>query len=86
MSIDANFGLCRKKSAGTSVHEPLSGTTMFYNQNDVNQFISNYGSTNLGPSSVSVTELYRDAKKMVRVIFYSLLIVTLTTVKNDQKN
>ena len=32
LSIDANFGLCRKKTAGTSVHDPLSKTTMFLDQ------------------------------------------------------
>ena len=36
VSIDVSFGLCRKKSAGTSVHESLSGARMFYSQDDVN--------------------------------------------------
>ena len=47
LSIDANFGLCQRKAAGSSIHEPLSGTTMFFNQHNVNEFIANYGSTSL---------------------------------------
>ena len=53
LSIDANFGLCRKKAAGNSVHEPLSGTMMFFDQDDVDHFIADYGSS-LGTSSVSM--------------------------------
>ena len=55
LSIDANFGLCRKKAAGSSIHEPLSGTTMFFNQHNVNEFIADYGSTSL-TSSVSTSK------------------------------
>ena len=42
MSIDANFGLCRKNTAGTSIHEPLSATTMFLNQAEVDRFVNDY--------------------------------------------
>ena len=42
LSIDANFGLCRKKASGSGVHEPLSGTTVFCNQHNVDSFIANY--------------------------------------------
>ncbi len=52
LSIDANFGLCRKKADGCSVHEPLSGTTMFCDQYDVNNFVANYEGVNSRISSV----------------------------------
>lgn len=39
ISIDALFGLCRKKSAGSSVHGPLSGTAIFESQQDVNSYM-----------------------------------------------
>ena len=39
LSIAANFGLCRKKNAGTSVRDPLSGTSMFCEQEMVDEFI-----------------------------------------------
>ena len=50
LSIDANFGLCRKKATGSSIHKPLSGTTMFFNQNNVNDFIADYGSPSVTSS------------------------------------
>jgi len=42
LSIDANFGLCRKRAAGRSVHPPLSGTTMFFNEEEVDKYVSQY--------------------------------------------
>ena len=42
LSIDANFGLCRKKSAGSSVHPPLSGSSMFLNQEEVDEYVCQY--------------------------------------------
>ena len=52
--MDANFGLCRKKAAGTSVHDPLSKTAMFFNQSEVNQFVDNYSGANSETPSVSI--------------------------------
>ena len=43
LSIDANFGLCRKKTAGSSVREPLSGTSIFCHQGDVNDYVLSSG-------------------------------------------
>lgn len=43
MAVDANFGLCRKKTAGTSVREPLSGTSMFCPQGEVNDYVLSSG-------------------------------------------
>ena len=40
VSVDAIFGLCRKKSAGKSVRTPLSGTTVFEPQDAVNAFVA----------------------------------------------
>ena len=42
ISVDACFGLPRKKASGTSYHEPLSGKMYFYNQKDVDDFLSSY--------------------------------------------
>ena len=41
-NIDALFGLCRKKAAGSSVRSPLSGDRMFEPQHRVNAFVENY--------------------------------------------
>ena len=43
LSIDGNFGLCRKRAAGTSVREPLHNSTYFIPQKDVDLFVNNYG-------------------------------------------
>ena len=40
ISIDAIFGLCRKRSAGKSIQGPLSGTTVFESQDEVNHFVN----------------------------------------------
>ena len=42
ISVDALFGLCRKKAAGSSVHDPLNGTVVFEDQYEVDQFIDSY--------------------------------------------
>ena len=54
-SMDALFGLCRKKSAGKSVRKPLSGTLMFADQNAVDEFVLDYASRKAkqGTNSVS---------------------------------
>lgn len=38
--VDAMFGHCRKKSAGKSVHRPLSGTAVFDAQEEMNPIVS----------------------------------------------
>ena len=45
MSMDALFGLCRKKSAGVSVRPPLFSRTFFEDQERVDEFITNYDSS-----------------------------------------
>ena len=40
ISANAIFGLCRKNSAGKSVRAPLSGTTVFEPQDDVNAVVA----------------------------------------------
>ncbi len=42
ISLDGNFGLCRKKAAGASIHDPLSQGSMFLKQSSVDQFVANY--------------------------------------------
>ena len=42
MSIDGNFGLCRKASAGTSTRPPLHRDTMFVNQQIVDEYVQTY--------------------------------------------
>lgn len=39
VSLDANFGLVRKKSAGRSTDEPLHGNTMFAKEEDVQDYL-----------------------------------------------
>lgn len=44
LSIDANFGLCRKVAAGTSVRDPLhTATGLYCDQQSVDVYVSNYG-------------------------------------------
>lgn len=45
MSIDALFGLCRKKSAGVSVRPPLFSNTFFEDQGRVDEFVTKYDSS-----------------------------------------
>lgn len=52
MSVDAVFGLCRKKSAGSSVRGPLSGTSIFESQDEVNNFVDLQGHTKRSQSEV----------------------------------
>lgn len=42
ISIDALFGLTRKKSAGISHTEPLNGSMYFISQEEVDEFVDNY--------------------------------------------
>ena len=42
MSMDALFGLCRKKSAGVSVRPPLFSNTFFEDQGRVDEFVTAY--------------------------------------------
>ena len=42
ISLDAVFGLCRKVSAGKSIHPPLSGTLIFEDQSQVDNFVDSY--------------------------------------------
>ncbi len=37
VTLDANFGLVRKQSSGTSAVEPLHGTRMFVDEKDVEE-------------------------------------------------
>ncbi|XP_038568490.1 uncharacterized protein LOC119898352 [Micropterus salmoides] len=39
VTLDANFGLVRKHSSGTSAVEPLHGTRMFVNEKDVEEYL-----------------------------------------------
>lgn len=52
MSVDAVFGLCRKKSAGNSVRGPLSGMTIFESQDEVNTFINSQSHSKCSQSEV----------------------------------
>ena len=40
--MDANFGLCRRRAAGNSVHPPLSGADIFYDQLEVDEYVEQY--------------------------------------------
>ncbi len=39
VTLDANFGLVRKQSSGTSAVEPLHGTRMFVDEKDVEEYL-----------------------------------------------
>ena len=41
-SLDALFGLCRKKAAGSSIRPPLFGTLDFDDQEVVDEFVLKY--------------------------------------------
>ncbi|XP_028407837.1 uncharacterized protein LOC114530415 [Dendronephthya gigantea] len=42
VSLDACFGLPRKKTSGMSYREPLSDNMFFHNQDKVDEFVSSY--------------------------------------------
>ena len=44
VSMDALFGLCRKRSAGVSVRKPLFEGVFFEDQAEVDSFVANYES------------------------------------------
>ncbi len=58
LSIDGNFGLCRKKASGTSNHPPLHGQTMFLEQDEVNNYVANYAVTKASVSKVSFFTMF----------------------------
>lgn len=39
VTLDANFGLVRKQSSGTSADEPLRGTRMFVDEKDEEEYL-----------------------------------------------
>ncbi len=42
LSIDGNFGLCRKKASRMSTRPPLHGKTIFLDQDEVNKYVADY--------------------------------------------
>ena len=52
-SIDGNFGLCRKKSSGNSVRPPLNQQTFFCQQEEVDNYVSTYGTMNVSVNKVN---------------------------------
>jgi len=63
-SVDGNFGLCRKKSSGTSVRPPLHGQTMFFEQDEVDKYVESYGTIKVSLNKVCVRAVAK--KKMSR--------------------
>ena len=54
-SMDACFGLVRKKSSGKSCLPPRHPCTMFYDQSTVDEFVDEYTSNAQQANSVSKT-------------------------------
>ena len=54
-SIDALFGLCRKRAAGSSVRPPLQEGTFFESQEEVKSYIEGYKSAIPATSQVIQT-------------------------------
>lgn len=52
LSIDANFGLCRTRAAGTSVREPLHHDGFFTDQKEIDAFVGAYGTPKLSLQKV----------------------------------
>ena len=48
ISIDANFGLCRKRSAGRSVSSPRTENAVFVDQASVDSYVQTYSSRSKG--------------------------------------
>ena len=57
-SMDACFGLVRKKSAAKSILPPRH-MTMFANQTDVDEFVDNYTSNAKRAETVSIQYTYK---------------------------
>ena len=47
ISMDALFGLPRKKSAGQSFHDPLNGQLFFLDQSNVDEYVETKSSANM---------------------------------------
>ena len=60
LSIDGNFGLCRKNMAGQSYRQPLSRDMYFLDQESVDKFVESYkySSTNKDVSLHVLVSLY----------------------------
>ena len=74
------FGLCRKKSAGCSVRQPLSGTSIFENQDEVNSFVDLQGHDKFSHSEVHNYTIYAYMFVCMYVynyVFISMYILTL---------
>lgn len=67
-SMDACFGLVRKKSAGKSSLPPRHSLTMFANQEDVDEFVDNYTASAKQTETVSEAKLSLHAKSCVYCI------------------
>ena len=67
ISIDALFGLTRKKSAGISHTEPLNGNTYFINQVEVDKFVDS------SPNSI---------QNNVMMCQYNYLLYCLSSYRN----
>lgn len=52
LSVDACFGLPRKKTSGASYRSPPSENMFFHNQDNVDSFMSAYPSSKTEPSKV----------------------------------
>jgi len=52
VSVDACFGLPRKKTSGASHRSPLSNNMFFYNQEHVDNFMASYPSSKNDPKKV----------------------------------
>jgi hypothetical protein len=53
--MDGCFGLIKKKSAGTNICPSRHSSTMFADQNDVDNFVDNYTASAKQASVVSTT-------------------------------
>ena len=53
--IGGNFGLCRKKTSGSSVRLPLHRQKMFFEQDEVDKYVENYGTMKVTLSKVRLS-------------------------------
>lgn len=65
VTLDANFGLVRKQSSGTSLVEPLHGTRMFVAENNVQKYLLSHPDNNK-PHEVNHS---------CRILYYKLKLI-----------
>lgn len=79
VALDANFGLVRKKSSGSSITEPLQGNRMFVRDEDVEEYVRS------NPDNCQPTEVSKYHISFSILVIFLLFIFSQCFLKNTLK-